>query len=72
MKRTNHHGRFHFKLVGAAEIIDLTVVRQGRTLDNWFLALSVVSFGVLTGMLAVKVAPLVGTGNFNALMEWLK
>ena len=72
MKPTNHDTRFQLKLVGAAEIVDLSVVRRGRTLDNWFLAFSVVGFGVVTGMLALKVAPLIGTGKFHALTEWLK
>ena len=72
MKPTNHDAGFHLKPVGVAEIVDLTVVRRSRTLDDWSLALSVIGFGVLTGMLAVKLAPLVGAGNFNALMEWLK
>ena len=69
MKSTEHDLRGLGDPPITADIIDLAVVRRGRSTDDWFVGFSVVGFCVLTGMLALKFSLLLGP---NALMEWIK
>jgi hypothetical protein len=57
---------------GHAKIVDLAAFRRGRSVDNWFLAVSVLGFCVLSGLFAAKVSPLLGAGGLSAIIEWVK
>ena len=61
-----------FAQTAEPKIVDLTSFRHERSIDNWVLVLSAVSFCVITGMFAAKFANLLGAGGFDAVMQWVK
>lgn len=69
MEHSNQHvGIF----AQSQKIVDLASVRRDRTMDNWLLVLSAVSFCVISAMFAAKVATLLGAGGIDALIQWVR